>query len=104
MRREHRSGKRHTTDIMVTIVYAPLGIINARLTSLSCDGIHVETAPIRLKVGQLVEVFFRQVNGQLLGLKALTIHTSRHGTVLYFTDADAFRMVANIQYPLYPAA
>jgi hypothetical protein len=101
---EQRPGKRQPTDNMVTIGYAPLGIISARMTSLSCDGIHVETGPIRLKVGQHVEIFFRQADGGLLALKALTLHTSQQGTVLNFTEEDAPRQIADIQHPLYCAA
>ena len=104
MKMEHRHSKRHTTNAMVTIAYAPLGIINARMTNLSCEGMYIDTGPIRLHHGHLVEVFFRTANGSILSLKALTIHSSQQGTGLCFTDDDAPLLLDDLQHPLYDAA
>lgn len=99
MSMEHR----HSTDIMVTIAYAPLGIINARVTQLCSDSIHIDTGPIYLHPGQRVEVFFRQADGQLLSRTALTRHSRLHGSLLQFSSEDVPHQVTDIQHPLYCA-
>lgn len=104
MRMERRICTQHATDIMVTIAYAPLGIINARMTHLSGDCIHIDTGPICLHPGQPVEVFFQRADGQLLSRMALTCHSRQHGSTLQFTGEDVPRPVADIQHPLYCAS
>ena len=104
MKMERLHSKQQPTDIMVTIAYAPLGIVGARITMLGHDSIHIDTGTICLHAAHQVEVFFRQADGQLLSLRALTSHRSRHGTRLHFTGADEPRLVTDIQHPLYRAA
>jgi hypothetical protein len=89
MRMEYPHNKRESTNTMVTIAYAPLGIISARMTSLGHNGIHIDTGPICLQIGHNVDIFFRLADGGLLSIKALTTHTSKEGTELCFTDEDA---------------
>lgn len=103
MKMEHLHKTPGSTDIMVTIAYTPLGIINARMTRLCSDGIHIDTGPICLHPGRLVEVFFQQADGQLLSRMALTRYSRQHGSTLQFTGEHAPRPVADIQHPLYCA-
>lgn len=104
MTMEHRHRKRLNTNIQVTIAYSPLGIVNARMTNICPDGIQIDTGYIRLQVGQLVEVFFRQANGRIGSLKALTIYSSGQVTGLYFTESESPRLLDEIQHPFYRAA
>ena len=104
MKMEHRYSKRYPADVLVTVASPPLGIIYARMTNLSCSGIHIDTGSIRLPVGQQVEVFFPLAGGHISSLKALTIHSSDSGTGLYFTHDEAPRAVEAVQHPFYSAA
>jgi hypothetical protein len=104
MKMEHRHSKRLNRDIQVTIAYSPLGIVNARMTNICPDGIQIDTGCIRLQVDQLVEVFFRQANGRIGSIKALTIYSTGQVSGLYFTEGESPRLLDEIQHPFYHAA
>jgi hypothetical protein len=104
MRVEYRQSTRHDTATQVTIAYPPLGVVNARMTNLSNEGLHVDTGLIQLHVGQPVEIFFQLSDGRVCGLKAETIHTHQQGTGLRFVRDEAVRVLDSIQHPLYTAA
>jgi hypothetical protein len=86
MKIEHRHMERYEVDIPITIAYPPLGLVQARVTNISRDGMHIDTGPIRLRVGYGIEAFVTTSSNHLQTLKALVMQTSHRGSGLFFVD------------------
>jgi hypothetical protein len=84
---ERRQQPRTAINVVASLNYPPLGLVQTRLRDISYDGAYAHLGAIRLNLYSTVEII-DCINHQLTSLRAQVVRVSPQGVGLQFEESN----------------